>query len=233
MHDSTSGAERTAAEAAATGGAGPAAEAADFWENRYSSRGQVWSGDPNPHLVDAARALEPGDALDLGCGEGGDTVWLAGRGWQVAAVDISATALHRTTSCAVDAGVAHRVTTARHDLASTFPAGTYDLVNAQYLQTPYELPRAEVFRRAARALRPGGLLLIVDHGSVHPWGWVGHEAHAEVRFPSAEEVFGELQLDPARWAAECLESPEREATGPEGQRATVTDNVIRVRRLTA
>lgn len=41
-----------------------------FWEERYRSSDRIWSGDPNPLLVRETSSLEPGNALDLGCGEG-------------------------------------------------------------------------------------------------------------------------------------------------------------------
>ena len=60
----------------------------DFWEERYASKSQIWSGRPNSTLVELIGHRAPGRALDLGCGEGGDAIWLAERGWQVTAVDI-------------------------------------------------------------------------------------------------------------------------------------------------
>ncbi|QMU80422.1 methyltransferase domain-containing protein [Streptacidiphilus sp. PB12-B1b] len=58
-----------------------------FWEERYRSRSVLWSGHVNPQLVAEAARLAPGAALDVGCGEGGDALWLAERGWRVTAVD--------------------------------------------------------------------------------------------------------------------------------------------------
>lgn len=141
------------------------APAEQFWERHYRQRERVWSGRANPVLVEVAGTLPARRALDLGCGEGGDAIWLAGHGWQVIAVDISATALDRAAADAAAADVADRIDLQRHDLAQTFPAGTFDLVSAQYLQSPVTLPRDLVLRSAAAAVAPGGLLLIVDHAS--------------------------------------------------------------------
>ncbi len=69
-------------------------------------------------------------------------------------------------------------------------------------------------------MTPGGLLLIVAHASVRPQSWA-----------DPEETLVPLDLSPDEWHPERLEAREREATGPDGQRATVTDNVIAVRHL--
>lgn len=195
-------------------------EAEQFWEDRYSQRGRVWSGRPNPVLVEVVGSLRPGKALDLGCGEGGDAIWLAQQGWRVTAVDVSATALDRAAEDAATAGVADRIDFPRHNLALTFPSGTFDLVSAQFLQSPIEFPRGHVLQQAAHAVTPGGLLLIVDHASTSSGSWT---------YP--EETLALLDLSPDEWHTERLEAREREATRPNGQRATVTDNIIALRRL--
>lgn len=201
--------------------------AEQFWESHYRTSGQVWSGRANAVLVDVAGALPVGRVLDLGCGEGGDAVWLAGRGWRVTAVDVSATALERSAAHAATTGVRERIDFQVHDLALSFPDGAFDLVSAQYLQSPIEFPRDRVLRTAADSVAPGGLLLVVDHASVPPWSW---HRHPDVRFPTPGQTLAAIGLDTGRWRAERLDAPERQAVGPNGESATVTDNVIAVRR---
>ena len=198
-----------------------------FWEERYGSQERVWSGRPNAILVEVARSLPAGRALDLGCGEGADAVWLAGRGWHVTAVDVSATALERTAAQAKEAGVERRIDPQHHDLGRSFPSGAFDLVSAQYLQSPVALPRELVLRAAADAVAAGGLLLVVDHASVPPWS---RHAHVSRSFPTPEQVLAGLGLEPGVWETERLGAPERVATGPDGQSATVRDTVIGLRR---
>jgi SAM-dependent methyltransferase len=197
-------------------------EAQEYWEQRYGQSGQVWSGRPNTRLVEVVEPLAPGSALDLGCGEGGDAVWLASKGWQVTAVDISQTALDRAATAANDAGLV--IDFQRHDLAVSFPQGSYDLVSAQFLQTPLEFPRTQVLQSAARAVTPGGLLLIVEHANMPPWS-----AHHDVQLPLAAETLASLELDPAGWTVLRADSPERQVTH-EGETATISDNVIVARR---
>jgi SAM-dependent methyltransferase len=200
-------------------------EPRDFWEQLYGERQQVWSGRVNVTLAREVDGLPPGRALDLGCGEGGDALWLAERGWDVVAVDISSTALDRAAAEAArrDLTVDFR----RHDLADGVPPGPFDLVSAQFLQSPVELPREQVLRAAAAEIAPGGLLLVVGHAAQPPWST--HEPDPAL-MPSAAEVLEALALG-ADWDALRAADVTREATGPDGQQAELLDSVVLLRRL--
>ena len=204
-------------------------EVEQFWEDHYGAAERVWSGRANATLVDVVQDLPPGTALDLGCGEGGDAVWLALRGWQVTAVDVSRTALERTGRPAAEAGVADRVRTERHELGRSFPDGTYDLVSAAFLHSPVELPREDVMRRAGAAVAPGGRLVVLGHAGVPSWAPPEHAAHPH--FPAPQEVLDALCLPPDRWSTERVGLVERTATGPQGQTGTLEDSLVVVRRL--
>ena len=164
--------------------------------------------------------LTAGAALDLGCGDGADTVWLAARGWRVLAVDVAASALQRLSARAAQEGVGERVRTERHDLAASFPAGRFDLVTAHFLHAA-----APVLRRGASAVASGGLLLVVDHGSVAPWSW-----DQDQTFPTARQALEDLALTPSDWLEHAVEARQRTATGPGGATAVVTDHVLALRR---
>ena len=195
-----------------------ALEAAEFWEARYRDGGPVWSGRPNALLVRETEGLTPGTALDLGCGEGGDAVWLASRGWRVTGVDISRTALERAAGHAAEAGVGDRATWERHVLGETFPGGTYDLVNAQFLQSPVPLDQQTVLRRAADAVAPGGTLLIVLHAGWPSWQT---EPPFPARFPTLAEVPEQLALPEGEWTVvvqETVRSPHASPDGVQGHR---------------
>src|ERR671922_984650 len=140
---------------------GAAAQAAE-WDGRYRGRdGAMWSGRPNGRLLAEVAGLTPGRALDVGCGEGADAIWLARSGWTVTAIDISDVAVSRAREAAELAGAA--VTWVRGDALHTpFPAGSFDLVSMQYPALPKAAGEATV-RALLGTVRPGGLLLAVYH----------------------------------------------------------------------
>ncbi|RCH67422.1 class I SAM-dependent methyltransferase [Streptomyces sp. SDr-06] len=204
------------------------ATAADtYWEEIYAGRPAATDPRPNHRLAEIVTGMPPGDALDLGCGEGGDALWLARQGWRVTAVDISAVAVARLAGLARSRDLEGRVLTERRDLHESFPRGAFDLICAHYLHTPFDLDRAGVLRAAAHALRVGGRLLVVDHGSTAPWSWNQGQG---VHHPTPHEVAAGIDLDPAMWTVERADMPRRLATGPGGQTAEVTDHVLLVRR---
>lgn len=225
----------------------------EFWEQRYGESDRIWSGKVNRALCDVAAMLEPGRALDLGCGEGGDAVWLAEHGWTVTGVDLSPTAVSRGSAAAAERGVADRVTLVAADL-TTWTADraeqdregeepAYELVSASFLQSPVDLPREEVLRRAAGLVAPGGHLLLVAHAAPPPWtrmGHAGHEGHEEQGerdgavdprlFPTPDEEVAALALPSTDWDVRIAETRSRPATGPDGQEAVLEDSVVLVRR---
>jgi SAM-dependent methyltransferase len=196
------------------------------WEERYQGTTAVWSGRPNRWLVAEATDLTPGTALDAGSGEGGDALWLAGRGWQVTAVDFARTALERGAAAAARAGLAERVSWVRADLRTWTPPGSYDLVSVQFLH-PAPESRAEVLGRLAAAVAPGGTLLVVGH---HVEDLIGgeHRPHPKEMFFTADELAA--QLDPADWEIAAADLRERPATGHEAEHGTVLADAVLVAR---
>ncbi|GAA0587564.1 class I SAM-dependent methyltransferase [Streptomyces crystallinus] len=202
-------------------------DAGAYWDGLYAARPAAGHPRPNARLTETVTGLPPGAALDLGCGGGGDALWLARRGWHVTATDISAVAVERLADLARAHGLGDRVDAVRHDLHESFPPGVFDLVCAHYLHTPWNLDRTAVLRSAAHALRPGGRLLVVDHGSAAPWSW---DQDPDTRYPSPQEVAAGIELAPQTWAVERADAPRRIATGPDGRTAEVTDHVLLIRR---
>ncbi|WP_235912090.1 class I SAM-dependent methyltransferase [Ruania zhangjianzhongii] len=206
-----------------------AMDPAEFWEERYAGAEPVWSGRVNTQLATVAVDLPPGRALDLGCGEGADTIWLAERGWQTTGVDIAGTALQRAARAASERGLDPAlVRWLQADLAAWVPDGHYDLVSASFMQSPLDFPRVEVLRRAAGAVATGGHLLIVAHAAPPPWA-KGLDPGTHHFLSPAQEV-AELALAEQDYTVLLAEERTRAATGPDGEQAELTDTVVLVRR---
>src|SRR5690606_10836325 len=110
-----------------------------FWDDMYSETEQRFSGLPNDALVAEVTGMAPGQALDLGSGEGADAYWLAERGWQVTAVDISKVAIERTSAGHPE------ISWRQADITATpLPARSFDLVSAHYFPIAHESDHATV-----------------------------------------------------------------------------------------
>src|SRR5436309_5039096 len=105
------------------------------WDRRYSATGLLWTASPNRFVVAELTGLAPGRALDLGCGEGRNAIWLAEQGWQVSAVDFSAVGLDKARRLAGERGVT--VDWVSADLRDYQPRpAAFDLVLLAYLHLP-------------------------------------------------------------------------------------------------
>jgi thioredoxin reductase/SAM-dependent methyltransferase len=193
------------------------------WDERYLSRPQTWSGNPNPTLVTEVVDLTPGTALDAGAGEGADACWLAGQGWKVTAVELSIVALQRAAGLAERRGV--DVTWRHVDLAREAPPGAYDLVTAHYLHSPVAYRRA-LFARLAAAVAPGGTLLVVGHDPSDMHTGIARPHLAEVGW-HAHEVAESLGDG---WTVERAEARPRLAHDADGREISIHDAVFRARR---
>jgi len=197
---------------------------ADEWDARYSEQDRVWSGEPNGALVDEMTGAPPGRALDVGCGEGADALWLARQGWAVTALDVSRIALDRAGAHADREDV--DITWVLSGLLDAdVPAGGFDLVSAQYPAL-----RSTAHRAAERALvsavAPGGILLVVHHDIRDA------EAAREHGFDPGDWVTpGDVAalLDDS-WHIDVNEVRERSISGGAGAHHT-HDVVLRAHRL--
>ncbi|WP_199439825.1 class I SAM-dependent methyltransferase [Umezawaea beigongshangensis] len=197
---------------------------AQFWDEMYRGRDQVFSGRPNGVLVAEVADLPPGRALDVGCGEGGDAHWLARRGWRVTGVDISPTALERAAAATAD--LADLVTWTLGDLTTTPPpARAFDLVSLQYFPLLRQ-PGHSALRGLLDAVAPGGTLLVGGHdladlppGETHGFDVGAYYQPAEV---------AELLDDD--WTVLVDETRPRTAPAPPGTHHA-HDTVLRARRL--
>lgn len=199
----------------------------EFWEEMYRGKPQVWSGEVNPWLAELAADLSPGRALDLGCGEGGDAIWMARQGWSVTAVDVAQVALTRAGEHAVAAGVGDRIDLVRLDLEAGLPEGPFDLISAQFLQSPVELARERILAAAARALSSGGVLIVVAHAAAPSWA---PQARPATAFPSPTADLAALELPEVGWEVIRAEVVTRTVAAPDGQPGEMLDSLVVVRR---
>jgi len=131
------------------------------WNTRYASVDLVWGSEPNLFVVDHLAGIEPARALDLACGEGRNSIWLALQGWRVTGVDFSDVAIERAGQLSERRGVDVDWTVA--DVTEYAPeAGAYALVLIAYLQVPPD-DRRRVLANVARALAPGGQFFLIAH----------------------------------------------------------------------
>ena len=148
----------------------PAAQAAE-WDARYGERdGAMWSGRANGRLVAEVADLPPGRALDVGCGEGADAIWLAQQGWTVTAIDVSAVALRRAQEAAERSGVTVEWLCG-DALRTPLADRSFDLVSLQYPALP-KAAGDDAVVTLLDTVRRGGRLLAVYHDLDHE-----HRAH--------------------------------------------------------
>jgi SAM-dependent methyltransferase len=199
----------------------------DSWERRWSQAlrehgDRVAQRPPNRHLTAEAGDLNPGRALDAGCGHGSDALWLAARGWRVTAVDFAATALAhaRATAEAMGEDIAGRIDWVEADLAAWTPRpGGFDLVVCLYVHVAGSVE--EMVGRMARGVGPCGTLFLVGHRPVDP---ATGEATAAAGQSQVSVDAALAALEPDRWELLVAEERPRPAAG------TGVDAVIRARR---
>lgn len=159
------------------------------WEARYGAA-PVWSGQVNGPLRAWGEEHPPhkGDsALDLGCGEGGDALWLAHKGWRVTGVDFAAAAIVRAGETSSARGLDVNWVVA--DLATWTPPSRFELVSLSFFHEAMSVRHA-VWRTAARAVSDKGTLLITGHATDPSPGAPGPGAHTRFDRVEIVEVLG-------------------------------------------
>lgn len=192
------------------------------WEEKYGTPDRVWSGNPNPQLVAEAEHLTPGTALDLGCGEGADVMWLAERGWTVTGLDFSQSGLDKAAAVAREAGLDERTRFEQGDVRTWQPTESYDLISSQFMHL-LDGGMAALVPLLADALNPGGLLLVVGHHPSDLHTGLRHATEPGVMFTPDDLV---LTVDPDRYDV-IGEVREREQV-KNGETLTVRDSVVLV-----
>jgi 2-polyprenyl-3-methyl-5-hydroxy-6-metoxy-1,4-benzoquinol methylase len=155
------------------------------WDERYAGHELLWHAEPNRFVVEEVGDLPAGTVLDIACGEGRNAIWLAEKGWRATGVDFSGMALRKGRRMAEDRGV--DVDWVEADLRTWEPTGQFDLVLAMYLHLP-ERTRQKTFSDAARAVAPGGTILVVGHDRENLTAGVGGPQDESVLFTAGEVV---------------------------------------------
>ena len=187
-----------------------------FWEDRWSQvlrdhPDQVALRPPNHWLTTEVQDLQPGFALDAGCGHGSDTLWLAARGWHVTAVDFSATALAhaRATSELVGVEVAERIDWVEGDLSTWAPQPAhFDLVISLYVHVSGSVEA--MVQRLAAGVAAGGTLFVVGHRPIDPA--TGAETPAAGQLQVSVDA-ASAALDPDCWTLDIAEDRLRPQVG--------------------
>lgn len=186
------------------------------WDRRWADvlrthGDQIARREANHHLADVATPLAAGRALDAGCGNGTEALWLAGRGWEVTAVDFANAALEhgRATASALGDDVAARVEWVQADLGSWSPTpDSYDLVVCLYVHVAGSV--AELVQRLATGVTRGGTLLMVGHLPIDVVTGAETRAAGQVQVTVAE---ARAALDPDDWEFLVAEDRLRPAAG--------------------
>jgi SAM-dependent methyltransferase len=187
-----------------------------YWEQLWAKTlrehpDKVAQRPPNARLLAEASSLPPGRALDAGCGHGAETLWLAGHGWQVTALDFSASALAhaRTTAEALGPAIAERITWVEGDLGIwTPPPAHFELVVCLYVHIAG--PVAELVQRMASGVAPGGTLFMVGHRPIDPATGKPTPAAGQVQISVEAAV---AALDPSVWELVVAEERPRAIAG--------------------
>ncbi|MBE1491389.1 class I SAM-dependent methyltransferase [Plantactinospora soyae] len=193
---------------------------ASAWDQRYTDSDLLWSAEPNRFVATELADLTPGRAVDLAAGEGRNAIWLAGRGWRATAVDFSPIAIDKGRRLAEAAGVDVEWVVA--DLLDHVPepAG-FELVLVAYLQLPPEQLGA-VLDRAARAVAPGGVLLVVGHDATNLSDGVGG--------PQSPDLLYTPEAIAARLAGLRVDRAERVRRPVPGADREAIDTLVRAHR---
>jgi protein-L-isoaspartate O-methyltransferase len=207
----------------------PSANEAD-WDHRYGGD-QMWSGNPNGTLVSEISGLTPGRALDVGAGEGGDALWLAGQGWSVTASDISQRALDQVSAEAERRGLRVECHHADANALDAFGTAAFDLVSAHYAAIP-RTPGGRGVHNLLNAVAPGGTLLIVSHDLEPMRAPAGTLAHSRPFDPDAYVRVDDFAAALAGSSAWDIELHEKRPRPPGAASAShhVHDVVLRARR---
>lgn len=182
-------------------------DAREVWDSRFDTDEYIFGTEPNRFLVSQSQRLQPGArALSVADGEGRNSVWLAQRGLNVEAVEISARAVDKARTLAAERGVNVRFKVA--DVRTwRWPSTRYDLIVAIFIQFASPPERGQLFSRMRRALKPGGLLILEGYGVRQIEYGTGGPPHVEHLYTREmlDEAFRDFEILLLEEREDCLE----------------------------
>ncbi|ORC15577.1 hypothetical protein A7979_07580 [Rothia nasimurium] len=200
----------------------------ELWNEIYSEKEQRWSGKVNASLVKLLEGRTPTTVLDLGCGEGGDVLWLASRGWAASGVDISDVAVSRARARAESEGL--EATFYEANLTGWSTDQRFDVIVTSFLQSFADFDRIPVLAAALDLLTPGGELISVAHAGAPSFADSEDARKHEARMVKAEEEARALTQGRDDIEVVLAEEWTRDITSPEGEPATIPDAVMVLRK---
>jgi SAM-dependent methyltransferase len=169
----------------------------DFWNTKFSDPKTPFSRRPSRLLAEAIRNRPHGQALDLGMGEGRNTIFLAQRGWQVTGVDLSDVAVAQASERAAKAHV--NISAVVDDLDHyQLGKNKWDLIALFYMHAWYQGTRPANPQRLAAALKPGGVLVMEGFAGREKFTFQPHELLRD--FSGLRVLRYEDTDDEAEWA---------------------------------
>jgi SAM-dependent methyltransferase len=158
----------------------------EYWNEIYSKSPYKFGKAPSPFLVEMLPKLRTGKVLDIGMGEGANSVYLAQKGFAVKGFDLSSTAIEHAQKLAQETGVAIEAKKADLDLF-LFGLLEYDSIVMMYFKP--SVPR--YYSEIIRALKQGGTLLVESWTSEEIKDIIGpDETHRDYYYRSNELLKG-------------------------------------------
>jgi 2-polyprenyl-3-methyl-5-hydroxy-6-metoxy-1,4-benzoquinol methylase len=151
----------------------------EYWNERYLREPSRYGDEANEFVVEAMSGLSPRRILDAACGQGRNAVWLARRGHEVTAIDLSDVAVQQGQRLAKAAGV--EVDFREADLFEYSSGSRFGAVLLSYLQLPPE-SRRRAHDRVKELLSPGGTVVVVAHHADNLEEGVGGPVYPEVLY---------------------------------------------------
>ncbi|MBI3683502.1 MAG: class I SAM-dependent methyltransferase [Acidobacteria bacterium] len=171
------------------------------WNKTFSSDALNIRKGPNRLLAAAIAERKPGTALDLGMGQGRNSLFLAEKGWKVTGVDLSDVGIAKAKQTAAAKGL--QIETVLKDLNQFDPGKEkWDLILLSYMQGWFHSSPLNHAKRFREALKPGGVLVIEGFaGEGSPGGVAsGYSTNSVLRtFDSLRIIYYEDSMDEADW----------------------------------